>query len=212
MIILPGGYAVYASSHAGIITISNSSRALAGFCAAFFVCGAAAFGQSAPSTDPTQQPFVCDEEGAGTGSASFVNLSGHFSLQLNIVDSSPVVVGSLLKNVANTPFHSVAVKFRGAVSDSFGPYIVLTYRLPSGKSAGRVVPFDHTSMSTANGVTTASITPTALEIPDGSTIQSLEIIAIGENSAGSVTINDVLINGSVAGKTLSTISSCDAVP
>lgn len=121
-------------------------------------------------------------------------------------------MGSTFKNLSGQALHSIAITFKGATSDTFGPYIVLTYRLPGGKSAGRVIPFSQGSLTTVNGQTTATFTPTGLELPDNTVIQDLEIIAIGENGGGSVTISDVSVNGTLVGKLLTTLNTCDALP
>jgi hypothetical protein len=170
---------------------------------------------SAAQSGATQQPFVCDENNSGTGSASFVSSAGHLSLQLNIAENSSVVVGSVFKNIAGTALTSIVIDFKGTVNETFGPYIVIIYRFPAGKVAGRVVPFSAGSVApspTKGGFMRTVFTAKNLELPEGTTIQGLEIIGIGENSGGSVTISDVTIGGAQTGKALNTVNTCDCVP
>jgi len=161
-----------------------------------------------------QQPFVCDESGVGSGAAIFVSSLGHFSLQLNVADSSPVEVGCVLQNVAGLTLQTVAVDYQGNIETTFGPYMAITYRLPGGKLAGRVVPFTEADIapSPSKGLSRATFDCGNLGLPQGTTIQTLEFIAIGENDGGSVTISDVFVNDTATGKLLKTVNTCDFVP
>ena len=151
--------------------------------AALIATAMTCFAQSHEPATLTQQPFVCDENSCGTGSASFVSSTGHLSLQLSVAENSSVIVGSVFKNIAGTPLVNIVIDLKGTMNTTFGPYLVITYRLPAGKIAGRVT-----------------------------TIQGLELIGIGENSGGSVTVSDVTIGGAIAGKSLTTLNTCDCVP
>ncbi len=100
------------------------------------------------------------------------------------------------------------------MNNTFGPYLVITYRLPSGKLAGRVIPLTQGFVSTnqATGLTRVQFNRKNLDLADGTTIQTLELIGIGENSGGSVTVSDVTVGGALAGKSLTTLNTCDCVP
>jgi hypothetical protein len=167
-----------------------------------------------PQGDPTYQPFVCDENGAGTGNASFVSSLKHFSLNLSVGDASQVIVGAVFGNVSGAPPKEIVVDYRGQVNSTFGPYLLLSYYLPNAKLAGRVVPFAQAKNgnNAPEGFTRAVFRGQDMGLPEGTTIQSMEMIGIGENGAGNVTIGDVSVNGAIAAKLLSTQSTCDFVP
>jgi hypothetical protein len=182
--------------------------------AALIATAMTCFAQSHEPATLTQQPFVCDENSCGTGSASFVSSTGHLSLQLSVAENSSVIVGSVFKNIAGTPLVNIVIDLKGTMNTTFGPYLVITYRLPAGKIAGRVIPVVHGLVSTnqTSGFTRVVFNSKNLELPDGTTIQGLELIGIGENSGGSVTVSDVTIGGAIAGKSLTTLNTCDCVP
>lgn len=163
---------------------------------------------------PSQQPFVCDEGLTGAGSASFVSSSGRFSLELTIAEQSRVQVGSVFKNVYLIPLEEIAIDYKGQTNETFGPFLVVTYKVPKGKISGRVLPFSGQpgTQSPSKGYTRISFTRKDMNLPVGTTLQGMEIIAIGENGGGSVTLSDVFINGEVVKRSLNTLNSCDVVP
>jgi hypothetical protein len=166
------------------------------------------------SGHPTLQGFICDEAGSGTGSASFVSSLKRLALQLSVADSSSAIVGASLGNVSGMASDEILVDYKGQVNSTFGPYLLLSYNLPNSKQAGRVVPFpEGKSVDGApEGYARVSITGKDLGLPDGTKIQSLEIIALGENGGGNVTIADVSIDGIKATKLVGTQMSCQYVP
>jgi hypothetical protein len=172
----------------------------------------AAVAQTVPAI--TQQPFVCDETGVGSGTATFVSSLGHFSLQLNIASTSPVEVGCVFQNVSGLPLQDISIDYQGELDTTFGPYMAITYRLPAGKLAGRVLSFSEADIgpSPSKGLSRATFDGAGLGLPQGTTIQSLEFIAIGENDGGSLTISDVFINGAATSKLLKTLNTCEFVP
>ncbi|HEY9775295.1 MAG TPA: hypothetical protein V6C81_16130 [Planktothrix sp.] len=164
--------------------------------------------------EPNYQPFICDESGAGSGSASFVSSLRHLSLSLSVGDNSQVIVGANFGNVQGLPPKEIVIDYRGQANSTFGPFLLLSYYLPNAKLSGRVVPFMQAKngKDAPEGYTRAIFRGQDLELPEGATIQSMEMIGIGENGGGSVTIGDVTVNGAAASKLLSTQNTCDFVP
>ena len=167
-----------------------------------------------PSVAPSLQPFVCDEAGAGSGTAQFVSASGHLWLQLAIDEKSDVVIGTVFNNVQGLQLTSLVLDYKGDVNNTFGPWLVVSYKLPSGKLAGRVVPFTQASTASGapDGYNRIAFTPSNLSLPQQVTINSLEIIAIGENSTGSISLGDITVNGAKSSQLMTTKATCEFVP
>jgi len=173
-----------------------------------------AYSAGNPVSKPTLQPFICDEDGAGTGTSQFISSIGHLWLQMAISDKSNVEVGVSFNNVSGQPLSEILVDLKGDLNNTFGPWLVLSYRLPTGKIAGRVVSFSQAkSVSGApEGFNRIAFTGNDLGLPPGTIMRAMEIMAIGENASGSITVGDVTVNGITAGKLMNTQTTCDFVP
>jgi hypothetical protein len=170
--------------------------------------------QASASFNPTYQPFVCDEALTGQGAASFVSSLKHFSLQLSVGDSPSVIVGAVFGGVAGVAPDEIVIDFKGQANTTFGPYLLLSYTLPNGKVAGRVLPFvqGKPGAGATGGFTRVVFRGADMGLPSGTTIRSMEIIALGENGGGNVTIGDITIDGVTCSKTLASLSTCEYVP
>jgi hypothetical protein len=169
---------------------------------------------NSPAGPATLQPFICDQRGLGTGSSQFVSALHHLWLQLSISEKSDVQVGVNFNNVAGLRPAQIMIDYKGDVNDTFGPWLVLSYQLPSGKVAGKVVSFTQGQAlsGAAEGFNRIAFTGDGLGLPAGTVLRALEIIAIGENASGTVTLGDVTTNGVAAGKLMNAQMTCDFVP
>lgn len=167
-----------------------------------------------PAGPPTLQPFICDQGGLGTGSSQFVSALHHLWLQLSIAEKSDVQTGVNFNNVSGLRPTQIMIDYKGDVNDTFGPWLVVSYQMPSGKVAGKVVSLTQgQALSGApEGFNRIAFTGEGLGLPTGTTLRALEIIAIGENASGTITLGDVTVNGVTAGKLMTAQMTCDFVP
>ncbi len=160
------------------------------------------------------QAFICDQSGLSTGSSQFITAKHHLWLQLSISEKSDIQVGVNFNNVSGLQPAQLMIDYKGDVNDTFGPWLVISYQMPSGKVAGKVVSFTQgQAVSGApEGFNRLAFTGEGLGLSGGTTLRALEIIAIGENASGTITLGDVTVNGVTAGKLMNPQLTCDFVP
>lgn len=169
---------------------------------------------NSPTGPQTLQTFICDQGGLGTGSSQFVSALHHLWLQLSISEKSDVQVGVNFNNVSGLRPSQMMIDYKGDVNNTFGPWLVISYQLPSGKVAGKVVSFTQAQplSGAPEGFNRIAFTGEGLGLPAGTNLRALEIIAIGENASGTITLGDVTVNGVTAGKLTTPQLTCDFVP